>query len=179
MTADPNPQPFGGASTLIEDLFLTDCFLIKGRLANKFQRLARMLDDADRTYLAIEDAVMASLRGTEVIRTPRVLVNTKEIILAHELIDVAGDAVQRQLATNEKPVRIRAFYSGAVQMELAGKIEPAAYEPGRGGRRNFFVMIEPTIRGLHLEQNPELRVLRELSYAIIRKEKLAYIYDFS
>jgi hypothetical protein len=118
-----------------------------------------------------------SLRGPEVIRVPRVLVNQGEIVFAHELVDVAGDNAQRQLAANAKSVRIRGFYSGAVQIELAGNVEPGAYEPRRG-RRNYFVMEDLTLRGVAIDHNPELAVLRRLGYAIVRKGKLAYIYDF-
>jgi hypothetical protein len=182
MSDDRSDGEDGGASattTFVEDLFVTDCFLIKGRLTNKFQRLARMLEDHDRAYLSIEDAVLASLRGREVIRTPRVLVNQRELVFAHELIDIAGDDVQRRLAANDKTVRIRGFYNGSVQLELAGNVEPGAYEPKRGNRRNYFIMSDPVVRGINLDENPELGLLRHLSYAIVRKDKLAYIYDFS
>ena len=183
MTQDPEPKDAdsGGTGTaaFVEDVFVTDCFLIKGRLTNKFQRLTRMLEDYERSYLSIEDAVLASLRGPEVIRTPRVLVNQREIVFAHELVDVAGDDGQRRLASNDKSVRIRGFYNGAVQLELSGNVEPGAYEPKRGSRRNYFIMTEPSVRGLNFEENPELNILRKLSYAIVRKDKLAYIYDFS
>jgi hypothetical protein len=176
---DPDPQPSASTATFVEDVFVTDCFLIKGRLTNKFQRLTRMLEDYERSYLSVEDAVLASLRGPEVIRTPRVLVNQKEIVFAHELVDIAGDDGQRRLAANDKSVRIRGFYNGSVQLELSGNVEPGAYEPGRGNRRNYFIMSEPVVRGVSFEDNPELAILRQLSYAIVRKDKLAYIYDFS
>ncbi len=172
------PEGAGAAATIVEDLFVTDSFLIKGRIANKYQRLAKMLEGTDRAYLAVEDATLVSLRGPEVIQVPRVMVNQSEIVFAHELVDVAGDNTQRQLASSDKSVRIRGFYSGAVQIELAGNVEPGAYEP-RKGRRNYFVMEELVVRGVAFDQNPELSVLRRLGYAIVRKGKLAYIYDFS
>ena len=181
MTALPPSEP-GGPGThlaIVEDLFLTDAFLIKGRIANKYHRLTKVLEDAERTFLLIEDATMVSLRGPEVIRTPSVLVNRQEIIFAHELVDTASDDSLRRLAANDKPVRIRAFYSGAIQFELGGKVEPQAYEPAHGGRKWYFIMQEPRIRGLNLEANDELKILRSLPYVIVRKSKLAYIYDFS
>ena len=165
------------APLLVEDLFLTDAFLIKGRLQNKGKRLTNALEDHARAFLRIEDATMVSLRGTEVIRTPNVLVNVHEVICAHELLDVAGDDVQRRLATPNKTTRIRAFYNGAVQFELAGVVEPGAYEQQPTGRK-YFIMQEPVLRGLELER-AELRLLARLDYAIVRKDKLAYLYDFS
>lgn len=162
---------------MVEDLFLTDSFLIKGRFANKYHRLTKMLEDNGRQFICIEDAVMYALRSGEVVHTPSVLVNTCEIILAHELVDIAGDMTQRILADNEKSVHIRAFYSGAVQLELAGKVDKGAYEPSCGPGRRFFIMQEPVVRGLNLGKESHLDLLKGLSYAIIQKEKLAYIYD--
>lgn len=181
MTADPQPNSENAATlpAIVEDLFLTGAFLIKGRIANKYQRLTKMLEDAERTFLQIEDATMVALRGGEVIRTPSVMVNRGEIIFAHELVDTASDERQRAMATNEKNVRIRGFHSGSIQLELAGLVEPGAYQPSAGPRRWYFVMQEPKIRGVNLEANEHLAVLKSLPYIIVRKDKLSYVYDFS
>jgi hypothetical protein len=171
---DGNSGP--SAPVFVEDLFLTDAFLIKGRLPLKNKRLTNMLEDHARTFLPIHDATMVSLRGSEVIHTPTVMVNIKEVILAHELLEIAGDAVQRRLATSNKTVMIRAFYNGALQFELAGQIEPGAYDLQSTGRKHF-IMQRPVFRGLNM-QHPELALLSTLDYAIIRKDKMAYVYDF-
>ncbi len=174
-------QPFrnsGGASapTIVEDLILTDSFLIKGRLPNKTKRLSNLLEDWSKTFLTVEDATMVSLRTGEVIRTPSVQVNQKEVICAHELIDFAGDEMLRRLAQPNKAGRIRAFYNGAVQFELTGNVETGAYEQ-QVSNRKYFIMQTPILRGLDLSP-PELQVLGTLEYAIVRKDKLAYVYDF-
>ena len=137
-----------------------------------------MLEDFDRGFLQIEDAAMVSLKGNDVIRTPRVLVNPRELILAHELVDVAGDTILKNLAANDKTVKIRAFYKGVVQLELSGRTEAQAYEPRHHGRE-YFTMEEPVLRGLHFDENEELQILEDLTYAIVRKDRLAYVYDFS
>ncbi len=165
--------------TIVEDLFLTETFLIKGRISNKYQRLAKMLEDYETGFLQVQDATMVSLLGTEVIRTPSVLVNPTEIIFAHELVDVAGDGVSRSLADNSKTTRIRAFYNGATQLELLGKVEANAYDPNHNSKRRYFTMVEPVLRGLDITGNENLNILKDLSYAIVQKSKLAYIYDFS
>lgn len=176
MTTNPEPKGPTTAPTIVEDLFLTAAFLIKGRIAKKYHRLTKVLEDSDRTFLQVEDAVMVSLRGGDVIRTPSVFVNRDEIIFAHEFVEAAGDSMQKQLAADDKRMRIRAFYSGSVQMELSGKIRPNAYEPSDSGKW-YFIMQEPVIRGLPLD-HPELKVLKNLPYVIVRKKRLAYIYDF-
>jgi Family of unknown function (DUF6812) len=173
------PDPSGAAMrpVFVEDLILTDAFLVKGRLPNKSRRLTDMLEDHVRTFLQVQDATMISLRSPEVIRTPSVMINVNEVILAHELVEVAGDEALRRLSARSKPARIRAFHSGAVQFELAGNVEPAAYETIGNGRK-YFVMQQPVLRGLDLA-NPELAILKHLEYVIVRKDKMAYVYDFS
>ena len=166
------------APTFVEDLFLTDVFLIKGRLQNKTKRLSNMLEDHQRAYLTVEDATLVSLRSNEVIKTPSVKVNVHELICAHELVDFAGDDAMRQLADNEKTDGIRAFYNGAVQFELSGRIEPGAYEASPVAARNYFIMQKPKFRGLDLKHQ-ELSVLDGLDYAILRKDRMAYVYDFA
>jgi hypothetical protein len=175
----PDPQSAGRASapTFVEDLFLTSVFLIKGRLPNKTKRLSNMLEDSARTFLAVHDATLVSLRSREVVRTPSVMVNVGEVLLAHELLDVAGDETQRRLAGHvQKAARIRAFYSGPTQFEIAGRIDPGAYESHPGGRK-WFIMQAPVLRGLDLA-DPELALLSRLEYAILRRDQMAYVYDF-
>jgi hypothetical protein len=82
----------------------------------------------------------------------------------------------RRLAQPNKAVRIRAFYAGAVQFELTGNVEPGAYEQSMSNRK-YFIMQTPILRGLDLSP-PELQSLGTLEYAIVRKDKLAYVYDF-
>jgi hypothetical protein len=173
------PEHGGGTSApvFVEDLFLTDVFLIKGRLPNKSKRLTNMLEDHARAFLHVQDATMVSLRGSEVIRTPSVMVNMNELILAHELVEVAGDEIFKRLAQNQKQTRVRAFYNGIVQFELAGAVEPGAYETTGTTSRRFFIMQKPVLRGINLEE-PELAILKKLDYAIVRKDRMSYVYDF-
>jgi hypothetical protein len=176
MSFDPSSSR-PAAPVFVEDLFLTGVFLIKGRLRNKNKRLSNLLEDHGRPFLAVHDATLVSLRSREVIRTPTVMVNVREVLLAHELVDVAGDEAQRRLAgASEKTARIRAFYSGPTQFEVAGRIEPGAYESQPGGRK-WFVMQDPVLRGLELS-DPELALLGKLDYAILRRDQMAYVYDF-
>lgn len=161
----------------VEDLFLTDVLLIKGRLANKTKRLSNVLEDNVRQYLQVHDATLVSLRNHEVIKTPRVMINVDELILAHELFDCAGDATMKQLSGNDKANRIRAFYNGSVQFEVGGQIEPGAYESNKVTGRKYFIMNAPIVRGLDLD-HAELKVLKTIDYAILKKDRMAYVYDF-
>ncbi|HEB53701.1 MAG TPA: hypothetical protein ENI87_10655 [bacterium] len=178
MNEDQDPNAGVAAPVFVEDVFLTDVFLIKGRLANKTRRLSNVLEDYERRYLKVQDATLVSLRTDEVIQTPVVMVSVDELILAHELVDVAGDDGLRRLADNDKSHKIRAFYNGSVQFEVGGRIEPGAYESNALTKRSYFIMAEPVVRGLDLNR-PELALLKNLPYAILKKDRMAYVYDFS
>ncbi|HEX5051566.1 MAG TPA: hypothetical protein VFZ65_07340 [Planctomycetota bacterium] len=177
MNEDPDNASVA-SPVFVEDLFLTDVFLIKGRLPNKQKRLTNLLEDYTRTFLPVQDATLVSLRNGEVIRTPTVMVNVAEVILAHELVEVAGDEMLRRLAGGSiKTTRIRAFYNGPAQFELAGQIETGAYESQPVTGRKYFIMQKPVVRGLDLS-HPEMALLKGLDYAIVRKDRMAYVYDF-
>lgn len=162
---------------MVEDLILTDTFLIKGRLPHKGKRLTNLLEDHTRTFLQVQDATMVALRSNDVITTPSVMVNVKEVIFAHELVEIAGDAGMRRLAMPNKSVRIRAFYNGPTQFELSGTVEPGAYESAPTIVRKYFIMQLPVLRGLELERD-DLRMLNSLDYVIVRKDRMSYVYDF-
>lgn len=178
MNDQPDPASGVSAPVFVEDLFLTDVFLIKGRLPNKTKRLTNLLEDFSRTFLPVHDATLVSLRNREVIRTATVMVNVCEVIMAHELVDVAGDETLRRLAgASDKRSKIRAFYNGTTQFEIAGQIETGAYESTPLTNRRYFIMQKPLVRGLDLA-HPELQLLKSLDYAILRKDRMAYVYDF-
>ena len=83
----------------------------------------------------------------------------------------------RRLAGNDKHSRVRAFYNGSVQFEVGGQIESGAYEANKMTGRKYFIMQAPTVRGLDLD-HAELRVLKSLEYAILQRDRMAYVYDF-
>lgn len=178
MTDPSNSAGDVASPVFVEDVFLTDVFLIKGRLPNKQKRLTNLLEDFHRTFLPVHDATLVSLRTRDVIRVATVMVNVAEIVLAHELVDVAGDETLRRLAgASEKRSKIRAFYNGAMQFEIAGQIEPGAYETQGLASRKYFIIQKPLLRGIDL-QHPELTLLKSLDYAILKKDRMAYVYDF-
>lgn len=170
-----------GRPEVVEDLVLTDAFLIKGRVDGKFARLVNVLNSWKKDFLVVSSALMIDLRRGEEIRTPRVHVHTGELVLAHELVDGAGDYYQKMLSDGSEPdrTRIRTFCHGQISLELAGWIRPGAYEGQAAKEQRFFVMENCTVRGLDLDVSPELAILTKLPYAIVNRCRIAYLYDFT
>lgn len=164
---------------LVSDLFLTDGFLIKGNVENKYTRLSKLLDEHRKYFLRVRDCTLIDLASTDRIQTPLLLMNVDEVIFAHEYLDEAGDFVRADLAKSQDLQRVRIFHTGGLNVEVAGEIRPHAYEISDKATRRFFVMRKPKLRGFNDRGDDELRALHDLPYVIVNKERLSYIYDFN
>jgi hypothetical protein len=165
--------------TLVTDLLLTDAFLIKGKVQDKYTRLSQVLDEHRKFFLKVRDATLIDLKTRERIQTPLLHVNVDEILLAHELLDESGDQHLRALNQDEELHKVRVFYTGEQNLEVAGKVRPGCYEATDRATRRFFVLRDPELRGLKTEGDEDLSILDNLSYAILNKPRLSYLYDFN
>jgi hypothetical protein len=166
--------------TIVSDLLLTDAFLIKGQVDNKYTRLSQLLDEYRRYFLRVRDATLIDLNSRDRIQTPLLHVNLDEVLLAHELIETAGDPHAARLATDGiRYQRVRVFYTGNLNVEIAGQVRPGSYEADDRSTRRFFVMRQPEVRGMKLEGDRDLELLKGLSYCILNKTRLSYLYDFN
>jgi len=165
--------------TIVSDLLLTDAFLIKGQVENKYTRLSQLMDEYRKFFIKIRDATLIDLNSRDRINTPILHVNLDEVIMAHELIETAGDRYAAQLADGIKHQRVRVFYTGNLNVEIAGQVRPGAYEADDRSTRRFFVMQRPEVRGMKLDGDQDLELLKGLPYAILNKTRLSYIYDFN
>ncbi|MCP3920906.1 MAG: hypothetical protein GY711_35710 [bacterium] len=165
--------------TLCSDLFLTDSFLIKGNVENKYTRLSKLMDEHRKYFLKIRDATLIDLNSCQQIKTPLLHMNVDEVLAAHEFLDEAGDGTRRDLAQKQDLNRVRVFFTGNLNIEIAGEIRSQAYEISDKATRRFFVMRTPKLRGFKDHGDGDLKKLAGLEYLILNKERLSYIYDFN
>lgn len=165
--------------TIVSDLLLTDSFLIKGNIENKYTRLSQILDEHRKYFLRVRDATLIDLNSCERITTPLLHVNVDEILLGHEFLDSGGDQHQKELAKNQALHRVRVFYTGALNIELGGEVRPGSYEADDRSSRRFFIMRNPVVRGFNDKGDQDLKLLNKMPYAICNKLRLSYIYDFN
>ena len=166
--------------TIVSDLLLTDAFLIKGQVENKYTRLSQLLDEYRKYFVKVRDATLIDLKSRDRIQTPLLHVNLDEVLLAHELIETAGDPHAARLTqAGIKYQRVRAFYTGNLNIEIAGDVRPGCYEADDRSTRRFFVMRDPEVRGMELGGDRDLKLLKGLPYAILNKTRLSYVYDFN
>ncbi|MFT7670271.1 MAG: hypothetical protein ACI8X5_002979 [Planctomycetota bacterium] len=165
--------------TIVSDLLLTDSFLIKGNVENKYTRLSQILDENRKYFLKVRDATLIDLKTCERIKTPLLHVNLDEILMAHELLDEAGDHHMKVETPQEELHRVRVFYTGMLNVEVAGYVRPGAYEADDHLSRRFFVLRQPSVRGFKDHGDQDLKLLDSLGYLIMNKTRLSYIYDFN
>ena len=165
--------------TLCSDLFLTDSFLIKGNLENKYTRLSKLLDEHRKYFLRVRDVTLIDLKSSQQIKTPLLHMNVDEVLLAHEFLDEAGDEARKDLAKEQDLQKVRLFFTGNLNIEIAGDIRPTAYEISDKATRRYFVISNAKLRGFKHRGNTDLKALITMPYAIINKERLSYIYDFN
>ncbi len=167
--------------TIVSDMLLTDSFLIKGNVENKYARLSHILDEHRKYFLKVRDATLIDLVTAERITTPLLHVNVEEILLGHEFLDGASDPPQRGMAAIDPAGqhRIRVFYTGNLNVEIGGHVRPGSYEADDHSSRRFFVMQKPALRGFNTRGDKDLELLTKLDYAILNKLRLSYIYDFN
>ncbi len=167
--------------TIVSDLFLTDAFLIKGNVENKYTRLSKLLDEHRKYFLRIRDVTLIDLNSRERINTPLLHMNVDEILLAHEFLDEAGDGMRPNMARDQGETlqKVRTFYTGNLNIEVAGDVRPGSYEVSDKATRRFFVMRAPKLRGFKDHGDKELSALANLPYVIMNKERLSYVYDFN
>jgi hypothetical protein len=75
--------------------------------------------------------------------------------------------------------RVRVFYTGSLNVEFGGEVRPGSYEVDDRTSRRFFIMRSPVVRGYNDRNDPDLKLLSKLPYAILNKARLSYIYDFN
>jgi hypothetical protein len=165
--------------TIVSDLFLTDSFLIKGEVQNKYARLSNLLDEHRRYFLKVRNATLVDLNTCDRITTPVLHVNLDEILLAHEFLDTASDPRQAELFKDQKLNKVRLFFTGHLNVEVGGEVRPGSYEVDDRATRRFFVMRNPTLRGFNTREDKDLGLLTRMSYVIINKTRLSYVYDFN
>jgi hypothetical protein len=165
--------------TIVSDLFLTDSFLIKGEVERKYNRLSQMLDEHRKYFLKVRNATLVDLNTCDRIVTPLLHVNMDEILLAHEFLDSASDSSAAELYKHVNFAKVRVFFTGHLNIEVGGEVRPGSYEVDDRATRRFFVMRNPQLRGFNSRGNDDLGQVKDLSYLIINKTRLSYIYDFN
>lgn len=164
----------------VKDLFLTESFLIKGLVRNGSQRLSTFLNSGTAPFIEVNDATLIGVTQGDRIVTARAMVHRNEILLAHELIEAAGDSTLKNLASkDEDRTLVNLYFSGRLPLEVSGKMLKRAYNRKDLGNQKFLVVTEPSIEGLGGKKAREFSVLTKAPYVIVNRDRIAYVFDYT
>lgn len=163
--------------TVFKDIFLTDRYFIKGNVVPLGGRLSNHLDKSNRRFVTIEDAIVVELEGGEVLPVQSMMLGTDEILFAHELIESAGDMYRKYQSPDFDLDFVKIVLKGPSGVTLHGKIRPenldcAAFE------HRFIVLQQPRMDDLHESLEPEIDLLGSMSYLIVNKDKIGYVFRY-
>jgi hypothetical protein len=160
----------------LKDLLFTDMFLIKGHANTGGQRLSTFLNRIPKRFLEMEETTLIKHDGSGRFFAPCVQVRVSDIIFAHEM-EVTGDESLRFLAEHERDdIEVNAYFSGITPLQLSGKVRKRALAPDALNGNDFIVMIEPRLEGFTPGPAPEYTIFENLPYAIVNKNRLAFIF---
>ena len=91
-------------------LFVTDRLLIKGRVETGERRLTNLLNSPRPSWLTVREVDLLDGPRDQRALYECATLRTSEIVLAHEYVDLGGDATMRQLAGKSEERRRAVFY---------------------------------------------------------------------
>ena len=119
--------------TIVSDLFLTDSFLIKGEIENKYTRLSQMLDEHRRYFIKIRNATLVDLNTCDRIRRRSCTSTSTRSCSRTSSSTAANDHdAHAELYKNQKLNKVRAFFTGHLNIEVGGEVRPGVLR----GRRS-------------------------------------------
>lgn len=157
---------------IVEDLLVTESLLVRGRVEGKTQRLSALLKHYTHLFLPVREAHVVDMRTSQSRRVERLLLNLRDLLFAHEFLDLAGDQAWTNMAKGRDRVVVRAVTRGALAFELTGLVGGQVFGAA-GDTEPFLVMEQPTITARGLEVHDEFKVLKTLPYVILRRDALA------
>jgi hypothetical protein len=164
----------------VKDMFLTESFLVKGLVRNGAKRLSTFLNSSTAPFIEVHDATLIGVTQGDRIVTARAMIHRNEILLAHELIEAAGDATLKSLAASaDDRTLVNLYFSGRLPIEVSGKMLKRAYNRKDLGEQKFLVVTEPSIEGLGGKKAREFSVLTRAPYLIVNRDRIAYVFDYT
>jgi len=164
----------------VKDLFLTDSFLVKGYVKTDGRRLTTYLNSHDHRFIEVHDATMIGVSKGDRIVTARAMINIREVIAAHELIESAGDEILRRVSEPDaERALVNLYFSGGLPLEVSGKMLRRAYNRKDLGSQEFLVVTEPSVEGLADKKAREFKLLQKAPYLIVNRDRIAYVFDYS
>lgn len=164
----------------VKDLLLTDSFLVKGHVQTGGRRLSNWLNHQEKEFIEVSDATLIGVTQGDRIVTARAMISLREVLVAHELIEAAGDETMRALSkVDDERALVNLYFSGRLPLEVSGKMLKRAYNRKDLGSQRFLVVTDPSVEGLAGKKAREFAVIKRAPYLIVNRDRIGYVFDYS
>jgi hypothetical protein len=163
---------------IVNHLFLTPRFFVKGIVKTGELRLSSFLNSARRPLLQIEGVTFVDFELGDRIVARRATLRLADVLLAYEFLDLAGDPLRKRLSQPEEQEfrMVSAYFRAPSRLEVLGRIRRDAFDATPGD--DFFVVMEPLLRGFADKSVAELEMLKSLPYAIVNRAQLHCFFEY-
>jgi hypothetical protein len=164
--------------SIVNHLFLTQRFLVKGNVRTGDLRLSSFLNSVRRPWLAIENATLIDLRQPDRVFAKTTTLRLEDVVLAHEFLDLAGDPLRKSLAVQEQNEfrMLSVYFRSPCRLELLGRARHDAVDAGTGDE--FFVVMEPLLRGFDDKDATDVQALKNMNYAIVNRRQVHCFFQY-
>ncbi len=160
----------------MKDHLCTDTYLVRGHVTTGEHRLSTFLNKMPRQFLDVEAATLIRHCGGERMHVPEMKMHMREILFAYET-ENTGDDVLRSLAESAgNKVCVTAQFSGIMPLQITGKVYCRVLDSMARQPHGFIVMMEPVLRGFAENPGPEYDTVRNMPYAILNTNRIAFLY---
>ncbi len=164
--------------SIVNHLFVTPRFVVKGTVRSGELRLSSYLNAQRRPWLTIDHVTFSDFSGREKVTARRAQLRLADVLFAHEFLDLAGDPVRKKLAQTEaRDYRMVSHgFRAPSRLELVGRVRRDLLDPASND--DFFVAMEPLLRGFEGSDAAELEPIKNLSYAIVARSQLHAFFEY-
>ncbi len=164
--------------SIVNHLFLTPRFLVKGNVRTGDLRLSAFLNSVRRPMLSVESVTFVEFEKGDRIVARSAALRLADLLLAYEVIDLSGDPLRKRLAQPD-PSEFRmvsAYFRAPSPLEIVGRVRRDLLDAPPGD--DFFVMMEPILRGLAEKISSDFEALKNLPYAIVNRAQLHCLFEY-
>jgi len=161
----------------LKDHLFTENFLIKGHVNTGEYRLSTFLNKIQKQFLEMEEVTLIRHDGRDRIHAPRMQVRIYDILFAYESED-AGDSVLKSLAEGVRDeTYVTAYFNIPTPLQISGRVHKRIFDSIGTRQNEFIVVIKPEIQTLIENCTPEYDTIRDMPYAIINKNRVAFLFQ--
>src|SRR5512138_517279 len=131
----------------LKDLVCTDKYLIKGHVKTGSQRLSTFLNNTRRRFLEMEEATLIKHDDGETIQASLLSIRVNDILFAYEMEETGDEGLRHLGLRNKAEVATTIHLRADIPLEVSGMVRRRAMDSDALRKHDFFVMMNPTLKG--------------------------------